>query len=200
MDATDEKITAAEKEIGGWVRRADEAFRSQDYEACLRAGEELRQLTAETTEADEWVRRAADLVAQVASNLTAAEQALARGKFDVAERMCVGILARLKRDCTEAIELRHRIAWKRRMRNLWTLAAAAGCAVVVYAISLAPVYKLAGGDVPAPPGDKLRAFYTPLFWLHDHTRLRGPTETYARWWDAQVFPREKPARSRPLKK
>jgi hypothetical protein len=63
----------------------------------------------------------------------------------------------------------------------WAVVLALLLLPALYALSLGPV-KLA----VVHTGQGVRAyvtFYRPLFWLHDHTPLRGPLEWYVERWN-----------------
>jgi hypothetical protein len=183
------ELSNAEKRLAELVQETEPALRSQDYDLCLAKGTEIRQLTADPTEADEGLGKAAALVAQIASSLKRAEEALSCGRFDAAERICRRVLDRLKPDSAETHRMLVRIAWKRRRRRFWTTLGAAACAAAVYGMSICPVYKAVAGHDQAPFANTLNAFYTPVFWLHENSLLRQPLEWYARWWGIDVFGR-----------
>ncbi len=64
----------------------------------------------------------------------------------------------------------------------WTLGVVG--ALVLYVLSVGPVgFAFARinphGDAPV----WAKEFYAPLIWLHDHTFLDKPLESYENWWE-----------------
>ena len=196
ISALDGQMADVEKRIQTLVQEAEVALKAQDYAQCLAKGEEIRQLTAEPTPADAFVSRSSASARQIADHLKRAEEAIGLGRFDVAERICGGILDRLQHDSADALQLLSRIGWKRRRRNALTVVAAAACAVILYMMSVGPVFRLAARMDPDRPADGLKTFYAPIVWLHDNGVLRRPLEWYARWWGAHPFQTPAPARGR----
>jgi hypothetical protein len=67
------------------------------------------------------------------------------------------------------------------------LAAVVVASCLIYILSIGPVaaamaWREVGADDPV--GVCLHTFYSPIVYLHDHTRLRGPVEQYVNWWEA----------------
>ncbi len=55
---------------------------------------------------------------------------------------------------------------------------------LVYMLSMGPVgYVVQRFSVPATMHGPALKFYGPVIWLHDHTSLKGPIESYLEWWD-----------------
>jgi hypothetical protein len=61
--------------------------------------------------------------------------------------------------------------------------------VLAYVLSMGPVlwtmnrHMMRTGE-PYPESAMMRvnAFYAPVTWLHNHTQLHAPLETYLSWW------------------
>jgi hypothetical protein len=60
----------------------------------------------------------------------------------------------------------------------WALAVA--FVPLLYVLSVGPVGAIAKNNTNALPA--VRAFYSPVAWLHDHTLLQKPLEAYANLW------------------
>ena len=60
------------------------------------------------------------------------------------------------------------------------IAIAAAIAPLLYVLSVGPAIAISEIFPKSEPA--FRAFYIPVIWLHDHTVLRGPLESYARLW------------------
>jgi hypothetical protein len=50
----------------------------------------------------------------------------------------------------------------------------------LYVLSMGPVVAVAGKNQDNVP--TIRAVYGPVIWLHEHTPLKKPLETYAKMW------------------
>ena len=181
------EVAEAERRIPVLMREAEEALVAQDYELCLKKGEEIRQLSAESGPVDEVMGKASAKSLQVFNNLKRAEQALAYGKFDAAERICMGVIERLKHDSVEAGQMLRRIVRRRRRKNAVTAALVVICYLVAYVLSMCPVDRLVEkGYLPANKA-AFTAIYRPVFWLHRHTALAKPLDLYAAEWGSDVF-------------
>lgn len=51
---------------------------------------------------------------------------------------------------------------------------------LLYVLSIGPVGAMAFNNPKAIDG--LRKFYAPVIWLHDHTPVKKPLETYVELW------------------
>ncbi len=181
-------LTEAEETSARLVREVQEAARNQDYDRCLEAGRRLRELTADATPADEALRKAAETAQQIATITGLAEQALKDRHYRLAERMARDILDRYKRDSETAKALLPRIAGARRRWYGSLLGAGVGCLSLLYVLSLGPVYYLnVNRDMDFGASfEDLHRFYTPVYWLYDHTLLAAPLHAYSAHWGVQV--------------
>jgi hypothetical protein len=50
----------------------------------------------------------------------------------------------------------------------------------LYVLSMGPVVAVAGKNPASVP--TIRAVYSPVIWLHEHTPLKQPLEMYAKLW------------------
>jgi len=55
---------------------------------------------------------------------------------------------------------------------------------LLYAFSMGPVaFLVEKYHVMSSMGAPVRTFYMPMIWLHEHTSLKQPLESYVKWWE-----------------
>jgi serine/threonine protein kinase len=121
-------------------------------------------------------------------DVTHARVALREKDWVAAERICRNILENYDHDSDEANNVLRRIVRERRLAKLYALLTSIFFALLVYAISLGPIYRMAekdGGN--AEMLKRAEAVYAPMLWARENTLMRGPIEAYARLWGLRLF-------------
>ena len=54
---------------------------------------------------------------------------------------------------------------------------------LLYVLSVGPVAKMV--TINGSSGETVRLIYAPVIWLHDHTLLEKPLESYVAFWGAK---------------
>ncbi len=94
--------------------------------------------------------------------------------------MRLAVELRAKSDSQDVKNLHVRIIRRIRLKKMLKVAGLTLFMFVLYLLSGAPVYRIAG----RPEGDAFRLLYTPLAWVQERTVFRYPLDVYASAYDA----------------
>lgn len=183
------ELEAIRRSIERLVQSASLALKAQDYDGCLSICEALKDISSETTPADALARKATDQNEQIARIITRAGDALRKGDLKSAERSARDVLDRFKQDSVPARALLNQVRNYRRRRNLVATVMLGAAVLILYILSIGPVYQVMLGN-PNPPvtsRDTLRTLYQPVHWLHANTGLAPLLDRYATHWRPAIF-------------
>ena len=121
-------------------------------------------------------------------DVTHARVALREKDWATAERICRNVLENYESDFEEATDVLQQIMRERQLSRLYAILTSVFLAMILYAISLGPVYRVAeqnGGN--AEMLRKANTIYAPVLWARNNTLMREPIDAYARLWGLRIF-------------
>lgn len=186
IDTITQALAAAETQLERLRAAASAALAAQDYERCLALCREARAITTGPSPMDVLERQASEAHHHVRRLLGDAEQALAAGRISQATHIGRLILKHHQITCGDAQALLDRIAHRQRKRRAAAAVVLALLLVLLYPLSMGPVYRaITDGRLPSVAAiSRAESFYAPIRWLHARTPLHGPLDAYLNLWGA----------------